>query len=731
MIDTNSKIFSLLLALLLLTLLPVKADADSFDQAEDILKLQSSSLWRGVNNLVIENGLIYALHKSGFAVYKPDPGFLDLDTLAMVPLEHEYENSFKLFNEYMLYNYSGEIGFVFVKNPENSYAVAESNLGTSFLDADYESLYLYLACGFDGVQVYSLYGRDSPVLVAKRMHPAHTVAVWLYDDYLYAIDDYNGIFIYDISISRRSPAFIGKKLFEDQLVDMVTIGETAYCANTDGGLVLLDMSDPVDPQFIRRFETETEIKKVEVSGGYVFASDAFGNYEVYHPDSIEQVTYLDRLTLRTAPQIVEDISGKFLAAVDTGAAAGIYRLGDDWERRELIRIGDVDRLKDFTVYNDMAFIASGEDDLIRMDISSDKTAVLDGYYPARVDLMQRYDNLLFMADNNNYQLWVSQINASRNISTENLIPFENKAVALAAGQGSDASVNVALYTEDKIYLHNIDNENLRINSSVEIDDLENMSAGMIYADYLYAVSDSMLSVYDISNPSMPFFSWEYQWPGMIKWMQVSDFKLFTAGNFGLMKNHIHGGQPGDSINSFAYEGCIEHFILDNDYAYCAAGEDGLLAFDLKMGASIWLMDNIETPGFANRVELIDSALFVNDSYGFLKYYVSRTGEFPDPEPVSVPRRFELSQNYPNPFNQSTLIKVNIPASAKEMRLEIEIFNGLGQKVRTLASESVNPGQRVYRWNGCDDNGDELASGIYFYRCRLGGIEESRKMLLLK
>jgi hypothetical protein len=731
LIDNNSKILGLLFVLLLMALPPVKADADSFDQAEDILKLQSSNLWRGVNNLIVEDGLIYALHKSGFAVYKPDPGFLDLDTLAMVPLEHEYENSFKLFNEYMLYNYSGRLGFVFVNNPGNSCVVAESDLGISFLDADYRSLYLYLARGFEGVEIYYLGNREQPLYQQKLLQPAHTVAVWLYDDYLYAVDDYNGLFIYEVSNNPQRPEFLGKKLFEDQLVDMVTIGDTAYCANTDGGLVLLDMGDPIDPQFIRRFETETEIKKVEISGGYVFASDAFGNYELYHPDSIEQVTYLDRLTLRTAPQIIEDISGKFLAAVDTGAAAGIFRLEDDWERRELIRISDAGELKDFTVYDDMAFIASGKDDLIRMDVSLHENTVLDGFYPARVDQVQGYGDLLFMADNNNYQLWVSRINSSRMISTQNLIPFEDKAIALAAGQSSDERVNVALYTESRIYLHNLDSEDLQINSSAEIDDLENVSAGMIYGDYLYAASDSMLSVYDISYPSLPLFVDDFVWPGNIRWIEIIGDLIYSAGDFGLMENSFIAGMPGDSIKSFAYEGVIEHFIMDDDYAYCAAGEDGIVVLDLTDQDIIRLKGQYETPGFASSVELADSALFVNDSYGFLRYYVSRTGEFPDPEPVSVPRRFELAQNYPNPFNQSTLIKVNIPVSADEMHLEIEIFNGLGQKVRTLASESVNPGQRVYRWNGRDDDGDELATGIYFYRCRLGGIEETRKMLLLK
>ncbi len=719
------------MTLLFLTLLPVKADADSFDQAEDILKLQSSSLWRGVNNLVVEDGLIYALHKSGFAVYKPDPGFLDLDTLAMVPLEHEYENSFRLFNEYLLYNNSGRLGFVFVKNPENSYLVSESDLGVSFLDADYRSLYLYLARGFEGVEVYYLGNREHPLYEQKLLQPAHTVAVWLYDDYLYAVDDYNGLFIYDIAENPHRPEFLGKKLFEDQLVDMVTIGDTAYCANTDGGLVLLDMSDPVDPQFIRRFETETEINKVEVSGGYVFASDAFGNYELYHPDSIEQVTYLDKLTMTSAPQIIKDVSGKFLAAVDTGNMGKIFRLNDNWERRELMEIGPGDELKDMTLYDNMAFIASGEDELIRMDAGSDKAPLSIDFYPARVDLIQRSGDLLFMADNNNHQLWVSRISPSLKLFTNNLLPYCGKAVELSSDVAPDMSLNTGLFFKDKIILHNLDPVSGQVNSSTEITGIDSIGAGLIHNGHLYAGSSNVLKIYIIEDHDIPLLRGEFDFPGKIKSIQIIDDKIYASGDFGLQINEMHGPEPWILLGSFAHQGSIEHFAINDDYAYCAAGEEGILALNLEAEHGISLIGQYETPGFANRVFLADSTLLVNDSYGFLKYYVSRTGEFPDPEPVSVPRRFDLSQNYPNPFNQSTLIQVEIPSSADEMHLEIEIFNGLGRKVRTLASENVNPGQRVYRWNGRDDDGDELATGIYFYRCRLGGIEESRKMLLLK
>ncbi|NIP41424.1 MAG: hypothetical protein GWN61_02095, partial [candidate division Zixibacteria bacterium] len=84
----KSKLLLLVAVLPLLFLIssPYDTHAQDFNDTDSILRLRSSSLWRGVNNLVVENGLIYALHESGFAVYDPQQGFMGVDTLAMIPL---------------------------------------------------------------------------------------------------------------------------------------------------------------------------------------------------------------------------------------------------------------------------------------------------------------------------------------------------------------------------------------------------------------------------------------------------------------------------------------------------------------------------------------------------------------------------------------------------------------------------------------------------------------------
>lgn len=96
--------------------------------------------------------------------------------------------------------------------------------------------------------------------------------------------------------------------------------------------------------------------------------------------------------------------------------------------------------------------------------------------------------------------------------------------------------------------------------------------------------------------------------------------------------------------------------------------------------------------------------------------------------VDFPNSFELSQNYPNPFNPQTVIQYNLPRSCK---ITLTIYNMLGQKVRTLVDEPKKARGYKVIWDGEDDIGKEVASGIYFYQLKAGDYTETRKMLLLK
>lgn len=95
---------------------------------------------------------------------------------------------------------------------------------------------------------------------------------------------------------------------------------------------------------------------------------------------------------------------------------------------------------------------------------------------------------------------------------------------------------------------------------------------------------------------------------------------------------------------------------------------------------------------------------------------------------AIPDAFMVSQNYPNPFNPSTDIAYALPEAGN---VNVEIYNILGQQVKSLVNEYQDAGNYVITWNGDDESGSTVASGVYFYRVSAGQFKDIKKMVLMK
>lgn len=95
---------------------------------------------------------------------------------------------------------------------------------------------------------------------------------------------------------------------------------------------------------------------------------------------------------------------------------------------------------------------------------------------------------------------------------------------------------------------------------------------------------------------------------------------------------------------------------------------------------------------------------------------------------TTPTEFALRQNFPNPFNPETTIKYDL---AEGGRVELRIYNMVGQVVRTLVNERQSAGRYSIRWDGKDDRGLSVSSGIYFYRLTSEKFSAVKKLMLLK
>ncbi|NKB65641.1 MAG: T9SS type A sorting domain-containing protein [Candidatus Latescibacteria bacterium] len=95
---------------------------------------------------------------------------------------------------------------------------------------------------------------------------------------------------------------------------------------------------------------------------------------------------------------------------------------------------------------------------------------------------------------------------------------------------------------------------------------------------------------------------------------------------------------------------------------------------------------------------------------------------------TLPQDIALEQNYPNPFNSGTAIRFALPVGGQ---VELALYNLVGQKVQTLVQGQRPAGTYTVRWDGRDEAGRELASGLYLYRLQAGGQVKTRKLLLLR
>ena len=157
----------------------------------------------------------------------------------------------------------------------------------------------------------------------------------------------------------------------------------------------------------------------------------------------------------------------------------------------------------------------------------------------------------------------------------------------------------------------------------------------------------------------------------------------------------------------------------------------ILRWDADMGSRqgiyLYLVDN-------HREQIVDmqkTAFYKfrpKTIYSRFEIYATHNANF---KPVIVPASFTLKQNYPNPFNPSTHIRFGIPQSASGQRVQLQIYNTLGQQVAELINKPLQAGYHELIWNGVNLSGKAVASGLYFYKLTSGGNMLTRRMLLLR
>lgn len=186
--------------------------------------------------------------------------------------------------------------------------------------------------------------------------------------------------------------------------------------------------------------------------------------------------------------------------------------------------------------------------------------------------------------------------------------------------------------------------------------------------------------------------------------------------------HTNGG--GSSRNPFGIE-IGTNFLT-------APGSNG----NVNWGPDLAALDS-DGDGFSNGVELQDpngewTTGMPNPGDPTKVTNPGDPNSFPQVTSVDnlaeLPLKFDLKNNYPNPFNPTTNIKFSI---AKNTNVKLDIFNSLGEHIRTLVDDFYSPGNYTAIWNARDDFGYKVNSGVYIYRIATNNFVSSKRMVLMK
>ncbi|OQX96197.1 hypothetical protein B6I21_01680 [candidate division KSB1 bacterium 4572_119] len=147
----------------------------------------------------------------------------------------------------------------------------------------------------------------------------------------------------------------------------------------------------------------------------------------------------------------------------------------------------------------------------------------------------------------------------------------------------------------------------------------------------------------------------------------------------------------------------------------------IFLFDLSEDVAYNLKDNSSIKvATENKTNMRKSYMLV---IGTEEYVKGNSNDIP-----LIPMEFSLHQNYPNPFNSSTTILFSLP---KRMKSKVQIYNIMGQLVRTLVDEELRGGMHQIIWNGKNNNENILSTGMYFIRIEAENQTDVKKMLLIK
>ena len=686
-------------------------------------------LWNGFTSITVIDSFAIATTGEGLVALKYDQLTNTYKAFDNIFLNSEPYRQKLNGNVLTVRTYADVLYFIDVGNLPEITLLGKVDIDFPFYDFALHGQDLYLCAGFDGLFRYSMINYKMATFADSSRTGIHYTRVDVYGNELYALDDYNGILRYDVSgvgfgkfldylyipfqatsfikidttviiASSRQKIMLGHFGATPQVTDTVDliINPTRIFAR-DSLIIALDSSQTVS-QVINRHDLTTpyivilEAPDRRLGGG--LADIDSSSYIVFPSKNFGLVLYdLDEIALNPSPIIgflrpgpIRDIAIYYGSLFTGGATNPVDKYILSLDSRPAFRT---------TLYSGLTYVSS-------LFISGDSLFI---YYPKL---------------GNTFVLDISKFP----ISYEGLIPVDRDSVNKIIFQDKKIDTLRPFFAAspsgfDVYSISDSGEVNLRASVDIldEIFDFEvldslivvstNKSSIWVYRLYdnfqvefrttlglpfnalkvqpfnnsLMVFSSYQLIMFDLTDPLKAQVDTSINIPIPVHDCTITGDKLYTVGPFGIGAYDLTSGKP----RLLNYGGRNGHIIAAYNHIVAISNGNSIHMYDLR---------------------------------GALTDY--------KPADDNLPSAFYLSQNYPNPFNPSTTIEYTLPSRG---RVNLSIYNILGQHVTTLVDEEQSAGQYSVEWHGRSGDGVQTASGIYLYRLRVDDYSESKKMILLK
>jgi photosystem II stability/assembly factor-like uncharacterized protein len=232
-------------------------------------------------------------------------------------------------------------------------------------------------------------------------------------------------------------------------------------------------------------------------------------------------------------------------------------------------------------------------------------------------------------------------------------------------------------------------------------------------------------------------TWSAQISGTTLWLRSVSFidanTGWVAGDEGVLKTTDGGAVwVKESISPPRSQKSIHVVAQGASIFGWMVGSAGT-SYKLSTDGNSWSAQDRITINDLNSVHLVlqggNLAAWAVGASGTILKAIDQTVEVEAPKQISsIPETFALHANFPNPFNPSTAIKYDL---SQQVEVQLVIFDLTGRHVRTLVNQTQQAGRYVIIWDGRNEQGEALATGLYIYQLRAGNYMHARRMALVR